>query len=278
MATRSQSTSSDEREFLGSFVKDQKKYGSTASHKTERFTTHYVQPEDTLQGLALKYGVTMEHIKRANKLWTDDSLFLRPTLNIPLLGETNDGDLFKTPPYSSSSSQDSSPKRKNSRATQVATSSKHNSSVVDCQDEITLDSPESCRSQNGATSQGSSSGKTVAAVASQKEESVLDFLMRIDSSISKTKDQVMERETKLNTKYSENDLFRISNGTTRPSSSLAQRHSLSSLNPSESGSRTSLHSNGHGGGDHSPIVITKGRKVKYSLKRLERKQDELFEL
>jgi len=278
MATRSQSTSSDEREFLGSFVKDQKKYGSTASHKTERFTTHYVQPEDTLQGLALKYGVTMEHIKRANKLWTADSLFLRPTLNIPLLGETNDGDLFKTPPYSSSSSQDSSPKRKNSRATQVATSSKHNSSVVDCQDEITLDSPESSRSQNGATSQGSSSGKTVAAVASQKEESVLDFLMRIDSSISKTKDQVMERETKLNTKYSENDLFRISNGTTRPSSSLAQRHSLSSLNPSESGSRTSLHSNGHGGGDHSPIVITKGRKVKYSLKRLERKQDELFEL
>lgn len=59
MATRSQSTSSDEREFLGSFVKDQKKYGSTASHKTERFTTHYVQPEDTLQGLALKYGVTV---------------------------------------------------------------------------------------------------------------------------------------------------------------------------------------------------------------------------
>jgi len=275
MASGSHSES-DEREFLGSFVKDQKKYGSTASHKTERYMTHYVQPLDTLQGLALRYGVSMEHIKRANKLWTADSLFLRPTLNIPLLGEANQID-FKTPPYSSSSSQDSSPKRKNSSR---GTTSQQ-SSVVDCQEEVCLDSSESSsRSQNGASSEnGSASAIGIAATAatSQKEESVLDFLMRIDSSISKTKDQVMQRETKLNTKYSENDLFRLSNG--RPSSSLAQRHSLSSLNPSDSGSRTSLHSNGHtNGGDHSPIVITKGRKVKYSLKRLERKQDELFEL
>ncbi|KAL1777916.1 hypothetical protein HispidOSU_015493 [Sigmodon hispidus] len=42
---------------------------------------------DTLQGIALKYGVMMEQIKRANKLFTNDCIFLKKTLSIPILSE-----------------------------------------------------------------------------------------------------------------------------------------------------------------------------------------------
>ncbi|CAL8358616.1 unnamed protein product [Arctogadus glacialis] len=46
---------------------------------------HKVQPGETLQGLALKYGVSTEQIKRANRLYTNDSIFLKKILFIPAL-------------------------------------------------------------------------------------------------------------------------------------------------------------------------------------------------
>ncbi|XP_008582543.1 PREDICTED: lysM and putative peptidoglycan-binding domain-containing protein 1 [Galeopterus variegatus] len=51
---------------------------------------HQLEPGDTLAGLALKYGVTMEQIKRANRLYTNDSIFLKKTLYIPILTEPRD--------------------------------------------------------------------------------------------------------------------------------------------------------------------------------------------
>ncbi|XP_044294959.1 lysM and putative peptidoglycan-binding domain-containing protein 2 [Varanus komodoensis] len=65
-------------------------YGSTATVAAplaERHLEHRLGPGDTLQGIALKYGVTMEQIKRANKLFTNDCIFLRKTLNIPVMSE-----------------------------------------------------------------------------------------------------------------------------------------------------------------------------------------------
>ncbi|XP_004377723.1 lysM and putative peptidoglycan-binding domain-containing protein 2 isoform X1 [Trichechus manatus latirostris] len=69
-------------------------YGSTASVRAplgtgvlERHVEHRVCGGDTLQGIALKYGVTMEQIKRANKLFTNDCIFLKKTLNIPVISE-----------------------------------------------------------------------------------------------------------------------------------------------------------------------------------------------
>ncbi|KAM4677850.1 lysM and putative peptidoglycan-binding domain-containing protein 2 [Discoglossus pictus] len=65
-------------------------YGSTASVTApwaERYIEHQLSPSDTLQGIALKYGVTMEQIKRANKLFSTDCIFLRKTLNIPVISE-----------------------------------------------------------------------------------------------------------------------------------------------------------------------------------------------
>ncbi|KAM4013335.1 lysM and putative peptidoglycan-binding domain-containing protein 1 [Anomaloglossus baeobatrachus] len=60
---------------------------STYSPARLRKLEHLVQPGDTLQGLALKYGVTMEQIKRANRLYTNDSIFLKKYLSIPVLME-----------------------------------------------------------------------------------------------------------------------------------------------------------------------------------------------
>ncbi|XP_004281723.1 lysM and putative peptidoglycan-binding domain-containing protein 2 isoform X1 [Orcinus orca] len=69
-------------------------YGSTASVRAplgagviKRHVEHRVRPGDTLQGIALKYGVSMEQIKRANKLFTNDCIFLKKTLNIPVISE-----------------------------------------------------------------------------------------------------------------------------------------------------------------------------------------------
>ncbi|XP_069480920.1 lysM and putative peptidoglycan-binding domain-containing protein 2 [Ambystoma mexicanum] len=66
-------------------------YGSTASVTApawaEKYTEHPVSSGDTLQGIALKYGVTMEQIKRANKLFTSDCIFLRKTLHIPVISD-----------------------------------------------------------------------------------------------------------------------------------------------------------------------------------------------
>ncbi|XP_035135263.1 lysM and putative peptidoglycan-binding domain-containing protein 1 [Callithrix jacchus] len=63
---------------------------SACSPVRERRLEHHLEPGDTLAGLALKYGVTMEQIKRANRLYTNDSIFLKKTLYIPILTEPRD--------------------------------------------------------------------------------------------------------------------------------------------------------------------------------------------
>ncbi|KAJ7985540.1 hypothetical protein DPEC_G00353140 [Dallia pectoralis] len=66
-------------------------YGSLvqSSHSPvrQRRVEHQVQPGETLQGIALKYGVSMEKIKRANRLYTHDSIFLKKSLSIPVLSD-----------------------------------------------------------------------------------------------------------------------------------------------------------------------------------------------
>jgi LysM repeat protein len=63
-----------------------KKYGSTSKHinRNENCIKHYVSNTDTLQGIALKYDVTIEQIRRINRLWASDSLFLKEFLLIPV--------------------------------------------------------------------------------------------------------------------------------------------------------------------------------------------------
>ncbi|XP_039348330.1 lysM and putative peptidoglycan-binding domain-containing protein 2 isoform X2 [Mauremys reevesii] len=90
-AARSGSESESEAELSQSLARTKiRSYGSTASVAAplaERYLEHRLSAGDTLQGIALKYGVTMEQIKRANKLFTNDCIFLRKTLNIPVISE-----------------------------------------------------------------------------------------------------------------------------------------------------------------------------------------------
>ncbi|XP_069074588.1 lysM and putative peptidoglycan-binding domain-containing protein 1 [Pleurodeles waltl] len=60
---------------------------SACSPVRQRRVEHQITAGDTLPGLALKYGVTIEQIKRANRLYTNDSIFLKKTLYIPVLTE-----------------------------------------------------------------------------------------------------------------------------------------------------------------------------------------------
>jgi hypothetical protein len=259
----------EERAFLTTAVKKQVKYGSTASHvfKPEKYLTHYVQPGDTLQGLALRYGTAMEHIKRANKLWTADSLFLRPTLNIPI-SETSE---LKSPEYSSSSSQASTPQNG------------HNPMLKTFKTSLQGSDETSLKSSNGSIdgpSNGTANGDSRApsATSHKKEESIVDFLSRIDSSISKTKDQVMQQEDKLSSQHSESDLFQITRARHSPSTSYLRRQSFNSTRASDRGSSSSLASNGHAGLGDIPLVVTNTRKVKSSRRKLELVQDDMFEL
>lgn len=79
----------EERMCIRDTGKTLKKYGSTAKHITrnENLLKHTVSTTDTLQGIALKYGVTTEQIRRVNRLWASDSLFLREHLFIPVNSE-----------------------------------------------------------------------------------------------------------------------------------------------------------------------------------------------
>ncbi|KAF9818125.1 hypothetical protein IEO21_02967 [Rhodonia placenta] len=43
-----------------------------------------VMPKDSLPGVALKYGITLQELRRANQLWPSDPIHLRKELYIPL--------------------------------------------------------------------------------------------------------------------------------------------------------------------------------------------------
>uniref|UniRef100_A0A3Q1GBV2 LysM and putative peptidoglycan-binding domain-containing protein 1 n=1 Tax=Acanthochromis polyacanthus TaxID=80966 RepID=A0A3Q1GBV2_9TELE len=63
---------------------------SPVSPVRQKLIEHTIQPGETLQGLALKYGVSMEQIKRANRLYTNDSIFLKKSLSIPVLSDMDE--------------------------------------------------------------------------------------------------------------------------------------------------------------------------------------------
>ncbi|KAH9176803.1 hypothetical protein EDB89DRAFT_2065587 [Lactarius sanguifluus] len=52
------------------------------SHRT--VLVHEVSPNDSLAGVALKYGISVTELRRANQLWASDSIHLRHVLYIPL--------------------------------------------------------------------------------------------------------------------------------------------------------------------------------------------------
>jgi hypothetical protein len=88
----------DERQVLHKSLRSQTGYGTAAltaatnksTPKTRKFISRQLLRTDTLMGIALKYGVTVQDLKKENKIWNSDHLFLRETLLIPLTSENED--------------------------------------------------------------------------------------------------------------------------------------------------------------------------------------------
>lgn len=108
------------------------------------------------------------------------------------------------------------------------------------------------------------------------EETANDFLHRIDSSIAKTRDQLEKKvgAAGVSYSYSENDLFSINQPATASVSRSRSARFKSKL-PAPLDSASS-----NGGGEEVPAcyIRTADSKVRYSMRRLEQEQDELFQL
>lgn len=59
-------------------------YGSfTNTACTDSFFQHKVQPGETLQAISLKYNISIEQLKRINRLYSNEAFFLKETILIP---------------------------------------------------------------------------------------------------------------------------------------------------------------------------------------------------
>lgn len=226
----------DERTSFGGLAKSDKKYGSTSNHmkRNEVYVKHYVSPSDTLQGIALRYGVTTEQIRRVNRIWTNDSLFLKPTLDIPVAKDSvetfsldNGDSVPSSPAHSRSLSGDDLTHSSLSEASTPALN-------TDCMD-----------------------GELI---GDRSEQTVADLLVRIDSTIAQTKHKVEKMDQNSGILEDDDDPYSLQR---RLHSSRMQSIMRASSDPNVA---------------PHPLVMTQGRKVRSSLQRLEREQDEMFEL
>jgi hypothetical protein len=229
----------------------------------------------------------MEQIKRANNLWSSDNMALRSRtyLNIPQpMGET----IIETPLYSSSNSSSltTSPKNCEHKNGSHSSITANNSSLES--DDIPLEDDSNqinrCESKlkNGfkmasllVSSHQQSNNLDNYETNEREDESAADFLIRIDSSIAKSKDKVkVMQQNRMSGTHSDDDLFRAHHSSHH---SGLRRHHSSTSRPHSATSSSSL--NDIQTDCSQPIVMmTSGRKVKSSIKRLERAQDEIFEL
>jgi len=73
-----------ERLLLGDWT-SQRSYGtcSGAASNWTSFTEYVVEEGDTLAGIALRFNITIQDLKQANKLWTNEGLWPGKSLRIP---------------------------------------------------------------------------------------------------------------------------------------------------------------------------------------------------
>ncbi|XP_061185443.1 lysM and putative peptidoglycan-binding domain-containing protein 1-like isoform X2 [Saccostrea echinata] len=180
--------SGTESQLLGKFVEKQTKYGTATRlvAKSSLLVKHRVCQSDTLMGIALKYGSSVEQIKRENKLWTNDSLFLREHLLIPITNES----ASDIPNNCEVIEADNTLRSRSNSSGQKATSN-NSGSVSESTDLTTIDKKKSSKELD-ATGQ--------------------DFLSKFDNSFAVLKSNVkkMEQNTS-NTEKSEIESLPLSN-------------------------------------------------------------------
>ncbi|XP_036323875.1 uncharacterized protein LOC118737470 isoform X2 [Rhagoletis pomonella] len=301
----------NEKQSIRESARSLKKYGSTCCNQNlrnnETLIRHDVEKTDTLQGIALKYGCTTEQIRRANRLFASDSLFLRQFLLIPV---------DKSSPYypkidennpleiSSNNTELQNNKNtenavNNANATDVpaisaadplgvfaaSTSNSTNNPrpstlparpysiagellVQNSDDDVTMNN------HSSSTNKQSKSLDSVVAMTPDEEnrKCINEFLSKIDSTISESRKYV-ERSKEMITSQSANDLF--------VTTDFVQHRRNNHLNNSYKTNHQNhqRHSSSGSTSDTAQLLnTTQTRHVQKSLKRLEKQQDEFFEL
>ncbi|XP_041648702.1 lysM and putative peptidoglycan-binding domain-containing protein 1 [Cheilinus undulatus] len=130
---------------------------SPLSPVRQRRIEHKIQPGETLQGLALKYGVSMEQIKRANRLYTNDSIFLKKSLSIPVMSDLD-----------------------------------HCNNGVDLDVEDSEEERTDCASAHIGHTGGSSEEKRDAGKQTEPDLTPVEFLKRLDSLINQSKEAAVK--------------------------------------------------------------------------------------
>jgi hypothetical protein len=191
----------------------------------------------------------MEQIRRANRLFANDSHFLREFLMIPVAKDS--------PYYPKDADQRQTVKRANTIA--APSSSKEFFSPSDSIDSLT--SPDD----------------------DEHRKFMEEFLDKIDSSIASSKKLVREQQKNsdfISSSHSDDSLYSSGNSFVNHNYDLAHPSSSTAYQPQYYQSmnhQSARHSLGYN--DTTQLIVkTQGRHVRNSLQRLEKQQDEIFEL
>lgn len=247
----------DERISIRDSGKTLKKYGSTSCNnnfkKPETLVKHMVSSTDTLQGLALKYGVTTEQIRRTNRLWANDSLFLRESLMIPVPIERGDS-LLTSPSDISLFDITESSQFLNQSNSSFSSNHSRSSSFRSDSGASGISSP--C---NGDSKENNSNND----VSEYDPDAYNEFLVRIDCDIANIRSQVVQAQDKSEFIPKDEDCIFLS----KKKPAMSRRQQQQQQQHQHQNCITDL-----------PTVVTQGSWVRTSLQKLQEKHDELFEL
>ncbi|XP_011194319.2 GATA zinc finger domain-containing protein 14 isoform X2 [Zeugodacus cucurbitae] len=305
----------NEKQSIRESARSLKKYGSTCCNHSlrnnETLIRHDVDKTDTLQGIALKYGCSTEQIRRANRLFASDSLFLRQFLLIPVdksspyypkadennpleisenntilqnnintqnnvnsVNATNTGNttadplgVFAAPTSCTDSANNPRPSTLPTRPYSIA----GELLVQNSDDDVMLNN------HSSSSNKQSKSLDSVVAMTPEEEnrKCINEFLSKIDSTISESRKYV-EKSKEMITSQSDINLFATTD--------FVQHRRNNHLNNSYKANRQNQsnhqrHSSSGSTSDTAQLLnTTQTRHVQKSLKRLEKQQDEFFEL
>jgi len=178
---------SSERFLLSSYSAGRRSYGtcSASSALWTSFVEHTVDPGDTIQGLALRFNITVQDLKLANKLWTNEGLWPGRVLRVPVIeasstsldlsGSSGCSDTMSTASSSGATSSGASSRRLSSHDSLLHTS-------VSSAGNSPLTKPSS------SNSSPFNKGLTMTTpVRRASVEELQDFLSKMDSNIANSK-------------------------------------------------------------------------------------------
>lgn len=195
----------------------------------------------------------MEQIRRANRLFANDSLFLRQHLMVPVNKDS--------PFYPKDAEQRINSHMLSKRANTIAApSSSKDFSPNDSMDSLTSPTDDD-----------------------EHRKYMEEFLDKIDTSIASSKKMVREQQQNsdfITSSQSDDSLYSSGNSFINHNYELAHPSGSSSYQQYQSlNHQSARHSLGGVSNDSAQLVVkTQGRHVRNSLQRLEKQQDEIFEL